>query len=305
MNTFELGKNCEVCKVAIPDSYNNLLCDEHYKKDIEEKERIQEMNKDEKQTDTVNGIINPNYVENEEVDDKDQVMTNIAQFFKTNTLLFPPTRYMYAMVKDYMIEKTQKHAQFSKHIWKPTVVDVGCGSGVGTNILSWEADFVWGIDKNEMSVNFARQAFTREKNGIYYSSQVMFDAFDIIKETRDTQWFDIVVAIEIIEHIKDYKTFLETIIGKFAKRDKKGQFVGNKDDEFYTGTEFFISTPNRTHPKLGDDKPKNQYHVREWTQEELVAVLSHYFSNVELYNYLGDRIVEYNDDSPVLAKCRI
>ena len=316
-----MKKQCQVCKVEIPSDFQNLLCISCYKKEekeIEQKkaDEIEDRKKmgldgstephpvkEEESPKTPseasdsltelpnNGITDPDYKENPEKDDKPQWEANIVQFAKTKILLWMPTRWMYTYVKDYMFEKITQHPQYPKFIWKPKVVDVGSGIGVGANILSQEADFVWGIDKNEASVNFAQQAFSRVKNNIYYSAQVTFDHMDILKDTREFLKFDIVVAIEIIEHIYDYKLFLETLIKKFDKR-KEG----------YEATEYFISTPNRNNKHIRKDHPQNDYHVREWTQEEMVAVLSQYFKNVEIMNAKGVPVGDKLDHTPILAR---
>lgn len=244
------------------------------------------------------------YKENPEAPDKPQVMANLTQFVNSQDLLYGPTKSMYHTVKNYLIQKTQTHAQFSKHIWKPHVVDVGSGCGVGANILSWEAEFVWGIDKNWLSTRFAQEAFTREKNGIYYSSQVTFDQLDIMKDNREYMQFDVVVAIEIIEHINDWRGFLKKIITSFSRKDKRGNYITGSEGSYYKGTEFFISTPNRNHPKISDESPKNIFHVREWTAQEFKAALSEYFNEVELLDYFGKPIPDDATHSPILAKCR-
>lgn len=251
------------------------------------------------------GIKQPGYVENPEKDDKDQVLANLAQFIyshdeakhRPGKLLWYPTRNMYNYVRNYCLQKVQQHPQYPKYIWKPKIVDVGCGSGVGTNVLSQEADFVWGIDKNAWSIEFAKEAFTREKNGIYYSAQETFDVIDIMTENRELMKFDIVVAIEIIEHIYDTHKFLNQIIHHFTKRDKFGKPLTTQ------GTEFFISTPNRNSPKIKKDQPENVYHVREYTSGEFFDFLSRYFGIVKLLNNKGEPVEKDCLDDLVLAHC--
>ena len=303
-------KHCEVCLKGIPEDFGNLLCLDCYDKQIAEieqkkqdaegeKEKIDiapktpyevsispEGIKGQKEAENTptgqlrgnQGVLNPSYQTNPQKEDKEQWESNIAQFDKTKKLLWHPTRNLYTHIKDYCIDKVISHPQYPKFIWKPTIVDVGCGAGIGSNVLSQEADFVWGIDKNEKSILFAQEAFTRLKNNIYYSSQVTFDRIDIMEDTREFLKFDIVVAIEIIEHIENAFGFIETIIKKFTKRGKHGT------PNIEVPTEFFISTPNRNHPTIQKDKPFNVYHVREWTSEEFIKVLSYYFENVELYS---------------------
>lgn len=298
--TFNLKKSCEVCGVQIPDSFGNLLCVEHYDALIKEqelkKQQAEEESKDindklENVQAFKSGIIDPNYQENPEQPDKDQVLTNIQQFMKTGNFLWHPTKDMYEWIKDQGREYAIKHPQYPKFIWKPKIVDVGCGSGAGSNIMSQEADFVWGIDKNKISINFAKDVFTRNKNNIYYCPQLTFDEFDIMNETRETMKFDFVVAVEIIEHINDYKTFLTKLIEKFDKRNTNEPTI------------YYISTPNRNNKHIKQDKPMNPYHVREWNQSEFVAVLSEFFNNIEIFNSKGVPVGDKTDHTPILARC--
>ena len=313
-------KKCEVCLKDIPSSFQNLLCGECYDKQVGENEQrladeqesrdkmgldpvpSQEANLSDKSAtnNDSHGIKDPNYKENPQMDDKPQWEANIVQFAKSSLLLWKATRYMYTYIKDYMMRRSMEHPQYPKLLWKPTVVDVGCGSGVGANVLSQEADFVWGIDKNKKSIAFAKEAFERQKNGIYYSAQLTFDNIDILEDTREYLKFDIVVCIEIIEHIYDYKKFLYTIIKKFAKKTQEGRY-----DIPGAVTEFFISTPNRNNKTIMKDKPQNKYHVREFTQEEFIAVLSDYFGRVEIMNAKGEPVGDKTDHTPILARCSL
>lgn len=283
-------KYCEICQTQIPDDFQNLLCLECYKK-IEER-NSQLANQTSKTDATLFGITEPNYQENPEAEDKEQWETNLELFKRFQKLIFYHPRSMYNFIKDYCLKKVISHPQYPKFIWRPKIVDVGCGIGVGSNIMSQEADFVWGIDKNKNSILFAKEAFTRQKNGIYYSSQISFDVIDIMKDNREFMKFDLVVVIEVIEHIYDTHLFLKNIIDKFDKK--------NKDEP----TEYFISTPNRNSPSLGKKRPNNIYHIREWTKKEFNDLLRKYFESVEFYSWRGVPDPDLNSvETPMLAKC--
>lgn len=338
-------KRCERCDKKIPDDYINLLCDQCYLKvgeEIEEKKRevkeamITEAKKNPASPisnpeqvapvkdgvvdlklgtivpDPKFGIKDPNYRENPEMDDKNQILANLAQFIYSHRdkdhprghtagkMLWYPQRNMYTFIKNYCMKKVLAHPQYPKYLWKPKIVDIGCGSGVGSNIMSQEADFVWGIDKNDFSLEFARECFTREKNGLYYSNQLTFDNFDIVNDTRETMKFDVVVAIEVLEHVYDTDKFLRGMI-RFTKRDKQGKPVSG-----YDATEFFISSPNRNFHKIRKDRPNNEYHVREWTAQELTELLRTYFGEVSIMNQLGESVPEDTAaDEVVFFKCSL
>lgn len=329
-------KKCEICGIKLPDDYGNNLCDTHYVALVNEIElnrqrdlatvrsnpdsainpnAVEEVapvtasespkidpgeekpeETDKECTHENCGILDPNYKENPEADDKDQVLANIAQFVYSGKMLWYPTRNMYNAVKNWCMKRVMAHSQYPKYIWKPKIVDVGCGSGVGSNVLSQEADFVWGIDKNDMSIRFAKETMERAKNGIYYSAQLTFDQIDIVNDNREFMQFDVVVAIEIIEHVKNVDKFLRAII-RFAKK-RRGEVI--KQDP----TVFFISTPNRNNPKIKKDKPQNLFHVREWTAEEFQKLMEKYFEKVELLNQKGEPLTDMAD-TPILAKCEI
>lgn len=310
METFEQNKKCEVCTEKIPDSFTNLLCYGCYDKQVKEiqikKEQEIEDKKgmpeniiplpiiEAKEGIAKNGITDPNYTENPEMEDKEQVAANLNLFQKHGVLLWHPTRTIYEFIKVKAREMMSRHPQSllngGKHIWNPTIVDVGCGSGVGSNILSQEASFVWGIDKNEQSIKFAKEAFTRVKNNVYYSCQVSFDQWDIINDNKETMKFDIVSAIEVIEHIYDYKIFLEKII-KFDNNNPNNP------------TEYYISTPNRNNKSIQKDRPYNKYHCREWKSEELHAILSEYFSEIEFFSSAGEPAPIDTNHTPLLIRC--
>lgn len=313
-------KNCEVCEKEIPEDYNNLLCDEHYAALAKENQRLKEIEEEtkvkiEETSDPVvlfqepgvekvvpqpvsqspttpdTSIKDLEYQENPEMEDKEQWEANVQLFIKNGVLLWKPTRLIYTFIKNWCIDQVLKHPQYPKFIWKPKIVDIGCGCGIGSNVLSQEADFVWGIDKNEKSIKFAKEAFERVKNGIYYSSQVTFDQIDVVKDNRQFMKFDVVVAVEVIEHINDWRGFVRALI-RFDN--------GHKE----VPTTYFISTPNRNHKTIQKTGPYNIYHVREWTGEELFDALSEFFQEVQLHNAAGEPTERTTEHTPLLAICR-
>lgn len=294
-------KRCVKCDTMVPDSFGNPLCIPCYELLEEQKKKLPpEEPVVDKIEEHKNGITEETYVEHPEAEDKEQWEDNINVFRKRGVMLWHPTKAMYNFIKDYHLDKIKNHPQYPKFIWKPKVVDVGCGAGIGSNILSLEADFVWGIDKNEKSIQFAKECFTRVKNNIYYTPQVTFDVIDVMKDTREFAQFNTVVAIEIIEHIDDYRGFLK-MLTRFENRDKRGNI--REDDR----TEYFISTPNRNNRRIGDHGPKNKYHVREWTSGEFYNVLDEFFAEIRFFNSKGELIPndEYmtTEHTPLLAKC--
>jgi len=304
-------RNCEVCQTEIPEDYINLLCDKCYKDVETENARIKAQQAEEAKTDNIppqaeeplpspiisqsgasTGISDPNYKENPEAEDKEQWKTNIMLFDRHGVLLWKPTKQIYTFIKNYCLDKVTQHPQYPKMIWRPKIVDVGCGLGCGSNILSQEADFVWGIDKNKKTVEFAKQAFERIKNGIYYSSEIKFDQVDIMTDNREFMKFDLVIAVEVIEHIADHNTFLKNLITKFDKKKPEDP------------TEYFISTPNRNNKNIGKEHPMNKFHTKEFTSEEFYNILSQFFSKIEFFASDGKPTEKTTEHTPLLALCK-
>lgn len=161
------------------------------------------------------------------------------------------------------------------------VMDAGCGSGIGSNILSREARFVWGTDVCEDSIAFAHSMFAR--------SSIKFDVIDLTNlPPREFARFHQILCIDVIEHIDDYRAALNNLKRFF----KPGV------------TKMWISTPNRNNDKLQKDKPKNQFHVREWSVGEFWDVLVANFKYVTLYDHTLENTIDLDSDAfLVVAKC--
>lgn len=233
-----------------------------------------------------NSITNPDYKEHPELDYShcEQYRRNIDMFTKTKrNVLQPSTLSIYEYIKNTCIDYVKFHPQYPKYVWKPKIIDVGCGGGFGSNILSQEADFVWGIDADEESIKWAKTVFTRQKNNIYYTPQLTFDVIDFLTDDREMMAFDIVVCVEVIEHINEYDKLL-SFIKRRCKKNKTGNYLEPNED----GTKVYISTPNRNSSHIGQEGPKSKRHVREWTPAELYAILTKHFKYVTLMNCKGE-----------------
>jgi len=214
------------------------------------------------------------YIENEEKRDFPDFDLVHKRFEKSGTIKAESQIRMYKSISN---------------VWAvgKIVVDVGCGIGVGSNILGWNALGVYGVDSNPKNVSVARQ--------LYESPTIKFDEYDILNPPeRPIATADIVTCIEVIEHVKDYDLFLDNL-KKFHDNKRR--------------TVFFISSPNRNSENLKQDRPRNEYHVREWQAGEFYDVLTRHFKSVVLYDaqildtFEIEETVDGNSKStPILAK---
>lgn len=201
--------------------------------------------------------------------------------FKGTGFVMPQSqKNIYKNLTKFFVEDIKGYRGFPKIIHRPTVVDVGCGVGIGSNILSQEAEFVWGIDSNAESIKFASQCFERLKNNIYYTPQLTFDVVDATNESRELKEFDYVACIEVIEHIpRDQSEALLQFLNRFVKKNKHGQPI-----EDGSRTKIFLSTPNRNSPRLQKDTPFNEHHCFEASAAEMYDFLIKHYKYVTIYD---------------------
>jgi len=129
------------------------------------------------------------------------------------------------------------------------VLDIGFGLGFGLQIMGGKAENLFGLEVGACAVHRAKRIFQghpRVRN---------IDLYDGLNIPFDDKSVDVVTCIDVIEHVEDYESLMLEM-RRVARRV------------------VFISTPNRrpeyTRP---DGHPKNSWHLREWTWEELDAIL--------------------------------
>jgi SAM-dependent methyltransferase len=139
------------------------------------------------------------------------------------------------------------------------VLDAGCGAGYGSVELARTADRVIGIDFAAEAVEFARANYT-EPN-------LAFEQGSCSALPHGAGAFDLVVAFEVIEHLADWREFLQEVRRVLAP---DGQFI--------------VSTPNRLYyTESRGVEGANPFHVHEFDFEEFRVELNSVFPHVALY----------------------
>lgn len=83
-----------------------------------------------------------------------------------------------------------RYAWATRFVAGKRVVDLGCGTGYGSFMLSWVADSVLGVDVSAEAVAWARETF--------FANSLRFVQGDITKRIPDG---DLYVAFEVLEHL--------------------------------------------------------------------------------------------------------
>lgn len=86
------------------------------------------------------------------------------------------------------------------------IIDVGCGGGILCEPLSRMGANVTGIDINPEAIRIAKDHASNSGLQISYER---ISLRDFLEENNDC--YDIVCALEVIEHVKDHKVFMSNI----------------------------------------------------------------------------------------------
>jgi SAM-dependent methyltransferase len=166
--------------------------------------------------------------------------------------------------------------RFAQNLVKGSVLDLGCGSGYGTAMLSRTAQRVVGADVSLKALEHARKEFGR--NGVEF-----FQLSEDLGLPFADREFDAVVCFQVIEHVRDHERFAAEIA-----RVLKPHGLA------------ILATPDRSTRLFSWQKPWNRWHLREYSAETLSGVLSPFFNSVEMRFMSGTpEVIDLE-----LARCR-
>jgi SAM-dependent methyltransferase len=138
------------------------------------------------------------------------------------------------------------------------VVDMACGEGYGSDVLSRTAASVVGVDANPEAHEHAR---------LRYTAPNLRFARDLV-ETFDEE-ADAVVFLQTIEHVQDPDAILEHF--KTIVAASPAPVV-------------FVTTPNLlTLAPEGAEKSENPWHVKEYRAQDFRELCEAHFGDVELH----------------------
>src|SRR3954451_4330332 len=145
------------------------------------------------------------------------------------------------------------------------VVDMACGEGYGSDVLSRSAAAVVGVDANPEAHEHATARYTRP--GLRFER----DMIQTFPEPCDA-----IVFLQTIEHVPDP--------GELLEHFKRISDVA------------YISTPNvLTLAPQGAERSGNPWHVHEYRAEEFRALLTEHFAHVELLGLFHARMLRLHE----------
>ena len=133
------------------------------------------------------------------------------------------------------------------------VLDLGCGTGYGTHQIAEDTTLMVGVDIDLESIDFAKREYklpNLEYRHIGAGKPLQFEA----------ESFDVILSFQVIEHVGDDFGYLTE-----AKR------------LLCTNGTIIVITPDRRNRLLSNQQPWNRWHLREYSQESIIELISEVF----------------------------
>lgn len=161
-------------------------------------------------------------------------------------------------------EHWHRYLYASQFVAGQTVLDVASGEGYGSALLAETAERVVGVDISAETVRFARDKYARPNLEFLCGPA---DAIPVEGEAI----FDWVVSFETIEHLDE---------------EEQSRFMSEVNRLLKPNGVLILSTPNKLF--YSDRRSyKNEFHSREFYEQEYVDFLSAFFSTVHI---VGQRV---------------
>ncbi|MCR8560186.1 class I SAM-dependent methyltransferase [Mucilaginibacter sp. BJC16-A38] len=157
-----------------------------------------------------------------------------------------------------MIEHLHRYSIAIPYVKHKTVLDIASGEGYGSNLLSREAQFVFGVDIDAEAVAAAEAK--------YGSSKISFLQGSADEIPVETGTIDVVVSFETLEHHDKHEEMLAEI--KRVLKPGGLLIMSSPDKKYYTDVTGYV----------------NKFHVRELYADEFRALISRYFKHGAFLN---------------------
>ncbi|PAM68734.1 SAM-dependent methyltransferase [Stenotrophomonas maltophilia] len=177
---------------------------------------------------------------------------------QTNDLEFTGERFMPEVAGQIAFEHLHRYHFASRFCQGKRVLDVACGEGYGSRILSNAASSVVGVDISAEAVAHAQ--------GKYACGSLEFVEASAASLPFPDDSFDVVVSFETIEHHDQH----EEMLSEIRRVLRPGGLL-------------VLSSPNKQYYSI-EPGYSNPYHVKELFREELLALAGRHFSAVQIYS---------------------
>jgi ubiquinone/menaquinone biosynthesis C-methylase UbiE len=185
-------------------------------------------------------------------------------------------RLVTSLENEFLVyEHLHRYAFARKFCGNKIVLDIACGEGYGTYLLSQKAHYVYGVDIDGTSILHATKKYEKQE------SNFRFKTGSCSAIPLDDNSIDVAVSFETIEHHNEHEEMLKEI-----KRVLKPDGV------------LIISSPNKE--VFNQRSTDNFFHVKELGFEEFKILLQSYFKSCvyfKQYNIVASLIAPMQDSA--------
>lgn len=154
------------------------------------------------------------------------------------------------------IDHLHRYAIAKTYVKNKKILDIACGDGYGSNLLSEEADFVFGVDIDAETIEKAKVKYI--KNNLFFKQGTT----SLIP--LKNKCVDVVISFETIEHHDEHNEMMVEI--KRVLKPDGIVIISTPDKYYYTDVRNF----------------KNVFHIKELYKDEFKDLICKSFSNVQL-----------------------
>ena len=196
------------------------------------------------------------YIENSERR-QDKVYDAFAWFQHYGYVVHPKSRRIYV--------------NLATHLKGQHIIEAGCGIGLGSAVLSLQNSVI-ATDKELRSVAFAREIYPWLRTAVWDIGACPY-----------VEQAEVVVAVEVIEHIGAYAEAMQHLLATATQA-------------------VWLSTPNRRNTEVDDCQSKNQFHVREFLPEEICELAAPHAVEAYHWDTFEPVDIESSEVTPLVYK---
>ena len=169
----------------------------------------------------------------------------------------------------YWGEHAARYVYAMPFVENKTVLDIACGTGYGIGLLRSKAKFVAGVDIDTAAAQEAKLE-CGDNASVLLGNGLGLPFHDA--------GFDVITSFETLEHLHE-----------------RNQFLAELRRVLRPGGMLVLSTPNANYTQPLNGKPANQFHIHEYTPEELKTEIQTQF---KVEKFLGQTLDEKIKISP-------
>jgi ubiquinone/menaquinone biosynthesis C-methylase UbiE len=154
------------------------------------------------------------------------------------------------------VDHLHRYAIAKTYVKNKKVLDIASGEGYGSNLLSEEASYVFGVDIDTETIEKAKLK--------YRKSNLSFQQGTTSSIPLEDNTVDVVVSFETIEHHDEHDEMMSEITR--VLKPEGIVIISTPDKYYYSDAGSF----------------KNEFHIKELYKDEFENLISKSFSNVQL-----------------------